>query len=181
MPALDQKTIIFFIAGHVPTAAEAALIARIRGTVLVRSVLKDVAYGSGLLESADGLAGSIPTSYKTAAGPSIDLNDYPMGDVTPTLTAKPEAFNVFPATLALASGSAQLRAIGAELNEATGAIELSDKTGVSEIAWTSSDTGKATVSGGVVTKVAAGSTTITATLTYAPTKTVTATCVVTVS
>ncbi len=178
--SLDTRKVIFFIAGTVATADELALIARIRGKVVVRSVLKDVTY-AGHLETADALAGSIPDTYKTAAGPAIDTALYPEGDVTPSIVAKPEALKVVPATLAISIGSKPVYATKADLNETTDAVTITDVTAASEVAWSSSDETKATVAAGVVTKVAAGAATITATYTYDTGKTMTSTCVVTVS
>jgi hypothetical protein len=179
--SLDTRKIIFFIAGTVATAGELALIARLRGNVVIRSVLQDVTYNTRL-EAADGLAGAIPDSYKTDTGTTIDLALYPEGDVTPSVVAKPEAFKLFPATLAISAGTFPLRAVSAEFDDETGAIALADLTAETEVTYESSVVGKATVSaGGVVTKVAAGETTITATYEYATGETVISTCVVTVS
>jgi hypothetical protein len=178
--SLTTRKIIFFIAETTATTDEAALIVRIRGNVVVRSVLASPLYGDKL-EAADGLAGAIPDSYKTGAGTTIDTDVYTEGDVTPALTAKPEALKVIPATLAISTGTKPLYAVKGDLNEDTEAVTLADVTAATEIAWTTSDAAKATVAAGVVTKVAAGAATITATYTYDTGKTITSTCVVTVS
>lgn len=180
--SLDSRTILFFIAGITATAGELDLISRIRGTVHVRNVLYDTTYG-GKLEPADGLAGAIPTDYLTGEGETIDTALYPDGDVTPLITAAAEDFNVFPATLAIKVGEIKdLGAITADYDDDTALITLTNKAAASTVDWASSDETKATVdTNGLVTGVAAGSATITATYTAVGADPVTSTSVVTVS
>jgi len=179
---LDTRKILFFTAGEFPTAAEIALMARIRGNVLARNAAADCTYGTRL-EAADGLAGSIPATYLTGEGSTVDTDVFSLGDVTPEATDYPEDFNVFPATGTLAAeATLQLYAIIADLAEGTGVITLSDIAAETEVAWTSSDETKVTVdTNGLVTAVATGTATITATYTYATEATTTATCAITVS
>ena len=160
------RKILYFIAGSTPTAGEAAQIANIVGDVQIRSNLFSAQYGERL-EPADGLAGTIPAAYKTASGgTTVDTDVFPQGDVTPT-GGENVAFNTFPPTanadVSDGAPGLQLRAIGGALNEATGAITLTDLTTV--CVWSSSDETKATVGAatGIVTAVAAGACVITAT------------------
>lgn len=156
--SLDTRKIIFFIAGTVPTAGELALIARIRGIVVVRSVLRDVTYAGGL-EAADGLAGAIPDSYKTGEGTTIDTAVYTLGDVTPALVDKPEASVVVGQSALAVAATTQLRMVAAEYNDATGEIALTDVTETAT--FESANVAKATVTtGGIVTGVEAGAVSI---------------------
>lgn len=180
---LDTRKILYFVAGILPTAEEIALIARLRGNVQVRSNGGDPTY-AGRLEEADCLAGTIPESYLTGDGDTIDTSLYPGGDVTPTLSASPEDFNVLPAALTIKVGETMaLAAVSADLNESTGAIVLTDKAAAVTVDWESSDEAKATVdTNGVVTAVATGSATITASYTPADGEDpIESTCAITVS
>lgn len=182
--ALDTRTVLFFTAANLITDAEATLAGRIRGTVLIRSVEEAPLYGDNL-ESADGLAGSIPDSYKTGAGTTIDLALYPYGDVTPANVLAPSDFEVFPATPTISETSAgatlKLVATGAGLDETTGVITLSDLSGSDDVTWSSGTEATATVdTNGVVTTVANGTTVITASYEYDTGVTVEATTTVTV-
>jgi hypothetical protein len=156
------RKILFFIAGMVPTASEAAKMAQIVGDVQERSAFKDTTFG-GRLEDADGLAGTIPAAYKTASGgTAVDTTVFPLGDVTPN--AGGITLFIAPGTAAIAgTGTLQLRVIAATLNEATGAITMTDVT--SGCTFVSGTPAAATVNAntGLATGVAAGTTTITAT------------------
>jgi hypothetical protein len=179
---LDTRKILFFTASQFPTAAEISLMLRIRGDVKARNAAADCTYGTRL-EAADGLAGSIPASYLTGEGSTVDTAIFSYGDVTPTATDFPEDFDVFPPSATLAAlDTLQLYGITADLAEDTGLITMTDISSETEVAWASSDETKATVdTDGVVTAVASGTATITATYTYATEATTTATCAITVS
>jgi uncharacterized protein YjdB len=168
---MARKKCIFFTAGAIPTTPEQALIDRlsVHYDVGVRNTLIDDVYGEKL-ESADAVAGTIPAAFTTA------IADYPDGDVTPAAVAKPEAQLIVPATVSFAhTGTFQLYAVSAELDEAAATVALTNRTSGTGVVWSSSDATKATVADGLVTGVAAGSATITWTYTYATGKTVTAT------
>lgn len=172
-----MKTCLFFLAGSVPTSPEQAFIDRLAQKYTVHVRTGSPSYGSRL-EGADAVAGTLPAAVSTA------IADYPDGDVTPGAVAKPEAQLILPsATPTFAhTGTLQLRAVAAELDETTRAVTLTDRTSGTGIAWGSSDETKATVdANGLVTGVAAGSAIITWTYTYATSLTVTATRNITLS
>ena len=77
--SLQDRVILFFIAGTKPTVAEQALIDRLVGTVRIRNVLESCVYGAATLEVCDAVAKgagvTIPTAYNAKT------------DVTPTGTA----------------------------------------------------------------------------------------------
>lgn len=171
---MATKRVLYFTAAAAPTVAEQTAITRLQA---LAGSTYDVQVRNGaatlnFVESADLAAGTIPTAYN---GVSVFGGD---GKID---AARPLAFKLFPATLAISAGTAPLYAIRANGSNADD-ITLVDTTATG-VAYTSSDTGKATVGAatGIVTKVAAGTATITATLTYATGKTVTSTCAVTVS
>lgn len=176
------RKVLFFIAGRSPTEAEAAQIANIVGNVQIRSNLSSSQYGVAL-EPADALAGAIPAAYLTGEDDTVDTDLYPGGDVTPRF-GNNTAFAVFPpvanADVSDGAPGLQLRAVAGALNEDTGEITLSDLTAT--VVWSSSDETKATVGAatGIVTAVAAGQATITATYDPADGEARTDTCVVTV-
>lgn len=163
------RKILYFIAGTAPTATETAQIANIVGNVQIRSALQNATFG-GKLEPADGLAGSIPAAYKTASGgTAVDTSIYPDGDVTPNqggITLK--IFPVNPGGIAANGGTKQLYAIAASLNEATGAVTMTDVT--ASCAWTSATPAKGTVgaSTGLVTGANGGAGTSVITASYDP-------------
>lgn len=167
------KKILFFTAGTKATTAEQAQIDALNAlnapgfTVGVRNSAENASFGSGI-EACDFVAGTIPTAYnaKTNYGEAH--------------ASRPVKFALLPATANVAAlATQQLQALKATGNDVS-ALTLADVTAVSTT-YASSDAAKATVSaGGLVTGVAAGSTTITATHTYASGKTITATSVITV-
>lgn len=174
-----MKTCLYFIDGLAPTVTEQGFIDRLaqKYNVHVRTIGQSSMYGPRL-EAADAVAGSVPAAYTTA------IADYADGNVSPALVAKPEAALVLPgATPTFAhTGTLQLRAVAAELDETTRAITLTDRTSGAGIAWGTSDAAKATVdANGLVTGVAAGSAVITWTYTYSGILTMTATRTVTLS
>lgn len=172
---MSTKTVIYFTADTKPTVAELAAIARLNAlaesayNVQVRNGGATAKMSS--IEPCDYVAGTVPTAY---AGEDLLGGD---GKID---ADRPLAFAVFPPTLAISSGTAQARAIACTGTNADDS-ELKDVT--ADTLWTSSDTGKATVGAytGIITKVAAGTTTVTATYTYTSGKTLTDTCAVTVS
>jgi hypothetical protein len=163
------RKVLYFIAGDAPTVAEAAQIANIVGDVQIRSAKFDTTYG-GRLEPANALAGSIPAAYKTASGNTIvDTALYPGGDVTPLqggygLTIIP----VNPGGIAANAGTKQLYALRTSLDEATGAVTVTDVT--TACAWSSATTAKGTVdaSTGLVTGANGGAGTSVITASYDP-------------
>lgn len=172
---MASKRVLYFTAAAAPTVAEQAAIDRLNALavpaydVQIRNGAADLDF----LETADYAAGTVPTAYN--AVPLIGGD----GKID---ALRPLAFKVVPPTYALSSGTFQLRAVAAT-GSSLDAITMTDVTASTDnTTYASSATSKATVSAeGVVTKVAAGETTITATHTYASGKTVTSTCVVTVS
>lgn len=168
------KKLLFFIAGTVPTVAEQAQIDALNAlttpgySVGVRSALHNSTYTPNL-EACDFVAGTIPTAYNAKTN---------YGEAN---AARPVKFALLPATHSFAvSATKQLQALKATGNDVS-ALTLADVTAVTTT-YASSDAAKATVSaGGLITGVAAGSTTITATHTYTSGKTITATSVITVT
>lgn len=164
-----MRKILYFIAGETPTATEAEHIANITGNVQVRSNLFDNTY-SGNLETADGLAGTIPAAYLTASGnTAVDTALYPDGDVTPlqggfTLSI----FPINPGGIAANGGTKNLCAIKTSVDEATGVATLTDVT--TACTWTSATTGKGTVGAatGLVTGANGGAGTSVITASYDP-------------
>jgi hypothetical protein len=159
-----DKTILYFIAGTAPTVTEAAEIVALENqmrktaSVQVRSLLQADTYANGTLEACDAVAAhsdAVPTAYAGKALAATLIN---------------YATKVVPATAAFSSGNPQLYCIACD------GKTMTDVT--TSATWTSSDTGKATVGAntGILTKVAAGTTTITATYNG-----ITSTCAVTVS
>jgi hypothetical protein len=159
-----DKKVLYFIAGTVPTVTEASEITalenqmRVSASVQVRSKLQDDTYANGGLEGCDAVAAhsdAVPTAYSGVALAATLLN---------------YATLVAPATAAFSSGNPQLYCVACDGKTMTNVT--------TSATWTSSDTGKATVgaSTGILTKVAAGTTTITATYNG-----ITSTCAVTVS
>lgn len=87
------KTVLFFLAGVVPTADELALIDRLTyryANVFVRNTLQSAEYGDHL-EPADALAGTIPATYLTGEGSTVDTDVYPDGDASLPAEEKAEA------------------------------------------------------------------------------------------
>jgi uncharacterized protein YjdB len=161
----NNSKVLFFLAGVNATAAEVAAIARLETVfrnVKVRSGADAnlTKYGSGQLESFDFLAGAgIPTAYSAVEG-AVTL--------TVPVATIPDDFKVYPATLSVDASDADVQtpaAVKAEI--VNGLAKLTNLTGDASVGWTSSDETKATVHAttGKITAVAAGTTTITATLT----------------
>lgn len=165
------KKILYFTAGETATATELAEIAALNAlTVPGYSVGVRNATKVNTVETCDLKAGSAPAAY--AAIPAYGTID----------AARPLKFDLWPATGTIAAlATLQLVAIattGASLD----AVATAEITAEATVTYASSDETKATVSAtGLVTGVAAGTTTITATYTYAVGKTITDTCVITVS
>lgn len=169
---MATKKLIYFTAGITPTATEVTEMATLNSLtspgyqVVIRNGSQE---GKGSLESADLVAGTIPTAYS-------GYTSY--GSVS---ASRPTAFKVFPATVSLAAaGTAQLYPVKA------GGLTVSDislSQVSSGVSYASSNATKASVnaSTGLITGVAAGTATITATYTYTTGKTVTSTVAVTVS
>lgn len=157
--------VLFFAAGAVLTASEAAQVARLQTVfqnVGVRngSSVADTKFGTKL-ESFDFLAGTaIPSAYSTDNEALV---------LTVPSAVNPDDFKVYPATLTIDASDVDVQtpaAVKAEVDPATGLAKLTNLTGDASVTWASSDTGKATVHAttGKITAVAAGETTITATL-----------------
>jgi len=170
------KKVLYFTAGPVATVTEAAQIAALVAlgvpgyTVGVRNALLSGSFGHGI-EASDYVAGTIPTAFNA-------VPNYGIPDVL-----RPAKLSLLSATGSFAiAGTATrqlqtLSVVGADIS----ALTVTDVTAVSTT-YASSVPAKATVSaGGLVTGVAAGTTTITATHTYASGKTITATAVITVT
>lgn len=93
MSSVNSRTVLFFIAGAIPTAQEQDLIDRTVGRVLIRraDVAADLKYGASHLEASDAVAGlSIPSAYNArdnvtpaTNGADASVTD---GDVASTLT-----------------------------------------------------------------------------------------------
>lgn len=179
-----RKLCLFFLAATVASGAEQALIDRlaVRYDVHVRNGGGPSLLYGARLEAADAVAGTLPSAVSTA------IADYPDGDVTPAVVSKPESILILPSTgasVAAAGGTLQLRLVKADRNETTDAVTLTDITSGAESAWSSGTPAKATIDAdtGVVTGAAggAGSTVITATVTYDTDKTMTTTRTITVT
>lgn len=162
--------VLFFIAGSIPTAAEANLIAALHvSDVEVRSVLHSSQYGDNL-EPADGLAGAIPAAYKTASGNTVvDTALYPLGDCTPGQSGYGlKIFPVNPGGIANSGGTKALYAIRSSFDPATGLATMTDVT--TACTWASATTAKGTVGAatGIVTGAAGGAGTSVISATYDP-------------
>jgi hypothetical protein len=161
--ATQRRKILFFTAGIIPTATEQEIAAQIDGAVYFRNGAAAGlgAYGSGKLEDADGFAGTVPAAYTTA------IANYPAGNVDPGIELKPEALYIAPGTAGVSgTGTLQLRVVKTEVDPDNGVMSQADVTAA--CTYVSSDPTKATVnaSTGLVTGVAAGTTTITASYDY---------------
>lgn len=169
------KRILFFTAGKVPTVAEQAQIDALNAmtvpgySVGVRNGAESAVYSDDNLEPCDFVAGTIPTAYNAKT-------DYGVAHAS-----RPVKFSLHAAAVTLAvSATLQLQALKAGGVDVS-ALTLADVTGVSTT-YASSDVAKATVdAAGIVTGVAAGAVTITATHTYATGKTIAATIALTVT
>ena len=170
------KKVLYFTAGPVPTVTEAAQIAALVAlglpgyTVGVRNGLLPGSFGAGI-EASDYVAGTIPTAFN--AVPNYGVPD----------ALRPAKLSLLSATGSFsvaAAATRQLQAmsvVGADIS----ALTVTDVTAATTT-YASSVPAKATVdANGLVTGVAAGTTTITATHTYAVGKTITATAVITVT
>lgn len=152
--------VLFFTKGAVPTTAEKAMIERLEArdyVVGVRNGSVDTKHGSKL-ETHDFVAGTIPSAYALAT----------LLDIGPA--AKPEKLQAIPATKALSHpATQQLQVLAANIDDSTGAITLSDVTAAAAgTTYVSSVVGAATVNAaGLVSSVAPGTTTVTATHTSA--------------
>lgn len=164
MSAVTSK-VLFFTADDVMSAAEAAQVARLETIyrdVQVRNGAATAAEQrfSGALESFAYLAGTVPSAYSTGNEGLVLTTPSPVN---------PDHFKVFPATLGIDASNAdvqQLAAVKAVIDPATGLATMTDLAAHASVVWTNSDDTKATVGAdGLVTAVAAGSTTVTATLT----------------
>lgn len=155
--------VLYFTAGPVPTAKELAEINRLMVTrpskVFVRNgaTAADTLYGTAI-EPCDFCAGpAIPTAY----------NAKTVITVPGSLAA--DQFKVLPATLSLDASNldvTQLSANAVTIDADTGLAIVTNLAADAAVVWTNSDDTKATVGGdGLVTAVAAGSTTVTATYT----------------
>lgn len=171
---MAAKKIIYFIAGQKPTTEEAAEIADLQATVepdytlSVRSNAGSPIYSDDNLEPCDYVAGTVPTAYN--AVDEFDPEKLPV------------ALQILPATVSIdheATQQLQVLKAGGSLQN----LSLDDVSAAAKgTTYESSDETKATVGvNGLVTAVAAGTTTITATHEYDTGETVTATRVITVT
>lgn len=186
---MAAKKCLYFTAAALATTLELADVVRLehRGYVVgVRNgALAAASYKFGTrLEAADAIAciqgGTIPSVFTDA------IADYPDGDVTMGVLAKPEAIKLIsPASLTFAHTlTKQLVCVKADLAEdETEGVTLTDVTlGSAGTTYVSGTPGTCTVSAdGLLTGVAGGTSLITATHTYASGKTVTASVTVTCS
>lgn len=167
------KKILFFTAGTLATAGELAQIAALNAMAVpgyevgVRNSQASGSFGAGI-EDCDLVAGTIPTAFNAKT------------DFGEAHASRPAEFALLPATHELAAAATKqlqaLKATGVDVSDLT----LADVTAVTTT-YASDDTDVATVSaGGLVTGVAAGEATITATHTYTAGKTITAETVITV-
>ena len=164
--------VLYFIAAAVPTAPELAAIARLE------TVFQNVQVRNGSLPIADQKYGARFETFDFLAGTTIPA-EYSAIEGAVTITAPsgvaPDQFKLFPATCTIDASDvdkAQLCAIKAVINPATGLAEMTNMSADASVTYVSSDTGKATIGAtGLLTAVAAGSTTITATLRASAAKT----------
>lgn len=168
-------TIGYFTAAGVATSAEATEIARLEAIAnptldyTVLSGVGDTEYG-GENQEFDYAAGEIPTSY--AATTVSYLED----------AAFPSLFGIYCQTATVAA-SATLTLIPISV-VGTNALNMAATqlaVDAASLAWESATEAAATVADGVITGVAAGTSIITATYTFATGKTATATFTVTVT
>lgn len=156
--------VLYFTASAIPTDVELAQVARLETVfqnVRVRNGAAPVAdfkYGD-TLEGFDFLAGTnIPAAFSSVEGAVT---------IAVPSAVNPDDFKVFPAVLSLDASNAdvsQLAAVKAAI--VNGFAAMTDLAADASVVWSSSDETKATVGGdGLVTAVAAGATTVTATLT----------------
>jgi hypothetical protein len=161
-----SSIVLYFTAGMLPTAVETAEILRLQTVmenVRVRSgaVAADTLF-SGNIEACDFVAGkAIPATYTDAPASKTTL-------AIPS-TVNPDDFKVFPAVLSIDASDLDVQtpaAVKAEIDAALGLAKMTNMTGDATCTWASSDATKATVnaSTGKIAAVAAGATTITATL-----------------
>lgn len=171
---MAQK-IIFFLAGPTATSGELAQIALLNAMtaapyeVKVRNSLESASYDD-TIEACDLVAGTIPTAF---AG----VTDYGTAHAS-----RPVKLQVIPATAAIVGTGTQQLAVLKAVGTSITALTLSTVTAVTT-AYESDDTDVATVhaSNGLITGVAPGTCTVTATHTYSTGLTVTGTCAVTVT
>ena len=169
---MAAKTLAYFTAGSIPTAAELAEIDAANAlAVPAYSVLVMNGAIAHDKKTVDFVAGTIPTAY---------AGDTDYGDLD---AARPLAFKVWPISGSLShGGGATLQLLAIKTTGTLDAIVNTDVTAsTAGTTYASSDEGVATVSAeGLVDTVAEGTCTITATYTYAVGKTLTATCAITV-
>jgi hypothetical protein len=159
-----DKKVVYFIAGKVVTNTEAAEILALENqmrktaNVQIRSLLHDDLYANSRIEVCDAVAAhsdAVPTAYSGVALAATLVN---------------YSTKVVPATAAFSSGNPQLYCVACDGKTSTDVTTAAT--------WSTSDGTKATVGAntGILTKVGAGSCTITATYNG-----ITSTCAVTVS
>jgi hypothetical protein len=170
----QTQTVLFFIAATVPTVAEIAAINRLETVyqnvkVRVAAPVADTKYGSKL-EPFDFLAGTVPTAYSSVEGATV---------LTVPAVNAPDDLALIPAVVTLSTTNQTEKLTATKATIENGFAKLTALT--EGVTYASSDEAKATVnSSGVVSRVAAGTATITATLTFTG-GTKTATCAVTAS
>lgn len=174
MTTATTKKVLYFIAGTVPTVAEAIAIAWLNYKNVpqyqggVRSILANPEYGaSSDIEDCDFVAdanggANIPAAYSAKTVLTV-----------PTDVLQPDAINIGPAALSFVHTSVSQMTAFIKNIDGT----LTDVTRAAGMAWTSATPGTATIGAGtgVLTGVAAGTTVITATYTFTGGKTITAT------
>jgi hypothetical protein len=174
----NAKIALYFTVSQNPTAAELVEIGALERTYAQVKVLRgDVPVGlpASRLMPGDAIAGTPPQAYIDAVGSYAD------GQLTVGADDKPEALLILPgtATMAAAGGTLQLRLCMAQLNMTTNVVTLTDITQQANTAWSSGTPAKGTVnaSTGLVTGAngGAGTSVITATVTYDTNKTMLAT------
>jgi hypothetical protein len=178
----NGKIALYFTASQNPTAAELVEIGALERTYAQVKVMRaDTPVGlvANKLQPGDALAGSPPAAYVSAVGSYVD------GQLTVGADDKPEGLLILPgtATTTAAGGTLQLRLCMAQLNMDTNVVLLTDITQQANTAWSSGTPAKGTVnaSTGLVTGAngGAGTSVITATVTYDTNKTMLATRTVT--
>jgi hypothetical protein len=162
----SRGKILYFLATDKPTVGEAAAIAALEAagySVGVRNGSVTTTYGARL-ETCDGVAGTIPSAY--SAKTSFDHS-----------AEGTFALAILPASGAITgTGTKQLQVLKIA---ADGTV--TDVTASCTYASGTPATATVNASSGLVTGVAAGTSVITATYTYATAKTMTATKTITVS